>query len=44
MRSFMICTAYQYYSGYQIKDNEMVWACGTYGEEEKYIQRFCLET
>jgi hypothetical protein len=28
----MICTAQQYYSGNQIKKNEMDWVCSTYVE------------
>jgi hypothetical protein len=28
----MICTAHQYYSGNQIKKNEMGWVCSTYVE------------
>jgi hypothetical protein len=33
-----------YYSGDQIKKNEMGWAYGTYGEEERCIQGFGGET
>ena len=28
----------KYYSGDQIKENEIGWACGTQGREVKYIQ------
>jgi hypothetical protein len=34
----------EYYSGDKIKENEMGGACGTYGEEERYIQGFDGET
>jgi len=36
----MICTAYQYCSGDQIKKNEMVGAYSAYGGEETRIQGF----
>jgi hypothetical protein len=32
----MICTAHQYYSGNQIKKNEMGWVCSTYWKGEVY--------
>ena len=34
MRSFMFCIA-KYYSGDQIKENEIGWACGPYVGEVK---------
>jgi hypothetical protein len=43
MRSSMICTAHQIFSG-QIKDSERDRVCGTYGGEEKCIQGFGGET
>jgi len=33
----MICIPQKYYSGDQINENEMSWACGTYGEDERRI-------
>jgi hypothetical protein len=36
----MLCTPHQYYSGDQIKKNEMGSACSTKGSEEKCIQGF----
>jgi hypothetical protein len=42
MTSFMICT--KYYSGDQIKENEMGGTCGTYGREESYLGGFVWET
>jgi len=37
MRSFTICTPHQYYFYEQMEEDEMVRACGTYGEEEKCL-------
>jgi hypothetical protein len=37
LRSFMFYIT-KYYSGDQIKENEIGWACGTYGGEVKYIK------
>jgi hypothetical protein len=34
----------KYYSGDQIKNNEMGMACGTHGIQERCIQGFCGET
>jgi hypothetical protein len=31
----------KYYSGDQVKLNDMGWACGTYGSQERSIQGFC---
>ena len=36
----MICTFTRHYSGDQNKENEMDWACGTCGGEEKCIPIF----
>ena len=36
----MICTFTEYYSGHQIKRNEMEGACGTYGGEKRRIHSF----
>ena len=33
----------KYYSGDQIEKNEMGGTCGTYGGEERCVQRFCGE-
>jgi hypothetical protein len=38
MRSLMISTPKEYYSGYQIEKNEMGGACSTYGVEKNCIQ------
>ena len=40
----MICIPQKYYSGDQINENEMSWACGTYGEDERRIQCIGGET
>jgi hypothetical protein len=40
MRSFITCTLHQYYSGDQIKEDEMGGACSTHGRDEKCIQYF----
>jgi hypothetical protein len=37
----MSCTTYQYYSGVQIRKNEMGGACGTYGRQDRYLQGVC---
>ena len=39
-----VCVCVVYCSGDQIKKNEMDWACGTCGRQERYIQRFGGET
>jgi hypothetical protein len=36
-RNLLICTAYQIYSGDQMKKNVMDGACGMYGREERCI-------
>jgi hypothetical protein len=38
MRSLMISTPKEYYSGYQIEKYEIGGACSTYGVEKKCIQ------
>ena len=40
----MTPTLLKYYSGDQIKKNEMGRACGTYGRQDRYIQGFDGET
>ena len=40
MRSFMILLLTKYYLDYQVKEDEMYGACGTYGGEEKCIPGF----
>jgi hypothetical protein len=40
MRSFINCKL-KYFSGDQIKGNEMVWACGAHGRDEKCVQYIC---
>ena len=37
LRSFVFCIT-KYYSGDQIKENVISWACGMHGGEVKYIQ------
>ena len=34
----MICIPHKYFSGDQIKKNEMSWACGTYRRQERCMQ------
>jgi hypothetical protein len=43
-RTFMIFILIKYYSGGQIKKNEIGVACDTYGREGKCIQSFGGET
>jgi hypothetical protein len=43
-RSFLLCTPHKYYSGDQIKKNEMGEACSTYGRQKRCIQDFGRET
>jgi hypothetical protein len=33
----------KYYSSYQINDNEMDRACGTYGKEKRYAYRVLVK-
>ena len=40
-RRFVLGTRNQYYSGDQIRKNEMGGACGTHGGQEKCIQGYC---
>jgi hypothetical protein len=40
MRSLMLSTPRQYYSGDKIEKNEMGWSCSTYLGEERFIQGF----
>jgi len=40
----MTCTAHQYYSGNQIKQNEMGRTCSMYGRQETCIPGFGGET
>ena len=35
------CTTHQYYSGVEIRKNEIGGACGTYGRQERYLQVVC---
>jgi len=44
MRSLMICTPHQIFSGKQIEKNEMGGVCSMYGIEERRIQDFGGET
>jgi hypothetical protein len=37
----MFCTPNQYYSGDQIRKNEMGGTCGTHGGQEKCIKGYC---
>ena len=37
---FVVLTEYVYYSGYQLKKDEIGRSCGTYGGENEYIQGF----
>ena len=43
-RNFMIGTPQKYYSGDQIKRNEMGGACSTYGRQQRCIRGFGGET
>jgi hypothetical protein len=36
MRSLMICSAHQIYSSDEIENNEMGWACSTYGKQQTF--------
>jgi hypothetical protein len=40
----MVCYPHQIYLGYEIKNSEMGWACGTYGGEERCMEGFGGET
>jgi hypothetical protein len=40
MRSFMISSAPQYFSGDKIEENELGGPCSTYGGEERRVQWF----
>jgi hypothetical protein len=47
LKSTIICTSVlltKYYSGEQIKKNEIGGACSTYGGQERYILGFGAET
>jgi len=38
--SFIVCSTQKYYSGDQMKENEIGEACGTCGSEEECVQGF----
>ena len=44
VKSILICTCHQYYSGDQIKKNEMGGTYGVFGRGEKCIQNFGAQT
>jgi hypothetical protein len=38
--NFIVCNVQKYYSGDEMKENEIGEACGTHGSEEKCVQGF----